>query len=338
MKEKCVDFRKLERTLVIAEIGVNHEGDISVAKDLINKAAKAGADIVKFQTFHVDHYVSREQPERYERAKGFQLSYDQFRELAKEAEAADVEFLSTPLHMTDIDFLDEIANMFKISSGDLTYLPLLHHAASKRKPMIISTGLGDKNEISDALNTVRQEWPEGIDEGKVLLMHCVSSYPTPPEDANLRNLNWLRDEFGVPVGYSDHTLGIKACELAVAMGAKVIEKHFTYRKENQSFHDHLLSADPSDLEELIKVVRSAEVYLGATQRIRSISEKKMLQHMRRSIGTIVDIPAGETIKEEWLTYLRPQWGLLPRDIDKVVGKQLNRDITAGELIRKEDLA
>jgi len=332
-----VDFRSLDRTLVIAEIGVNHEGDFDVAADLIRKAADVGADYVKFQTFSIQHYISTEQPERYERTSRFELSREQFRRLANVAADSGVTFISTPFHMVDADFLDEIVPLFKISSGDLTFLSLVRHVAKKRKPMIISTGLGAEQEIADAVQAVREEWPEAIEQGQVMLMHCVSAYPTSPEEANLRNIEWLRHKFDVPVGYSDHTLGVKACELAVAMGARVIEKHFTYRKEDQAFHDHLLSADPQDLHELITAIRHAETYLGSAERLRGETEQNMEQHMRRSIGALVDIEAGVPVEEAWLTYVRPQWGLKPDEIDQVIGKPLKNKISAGAVIRKEDL-
>ena len=335
--EVKVDFRKLERTWIVAEIGVNHEGHASVAADLIRKAAECGADAVKFQTFRAEHYVSTVQLERRERARRFQLPYETFRELADIAQECGVTFFSTPLHVDDVDFLDEIVSLFKVSSGDLTHLSLIRHIATKGKPMIISTGLGTRGEIQAAIEAVLDVWPDAADKGKLVLLHCVAAYPTPAEEANLSNIAWLRETFGLPVGYSDHTLGTKACELAVACGAVVVEKHFTYRKENQTFHDHALSADPQDMRELVGVVRQAEIYLGGRDRKRTTSEQKMLLHMRRSVGAAVDIPAGVPVLRQWLTYLRPAWGLPPEKLDAVVGKPLRRPVPAGDLIRVEDL-
>lgn len=332
-----MDFTDLPRTWIIAEIGVNHEGDEAVAADLIRKAAAAGADAVKFQTFEVEHYVSTEQPERWERCKRFELSRDAFRRLALVAREAGVTFFSTPLGLADIDFLVELAPVIKISSGDLTFLDLIGHAARSGKPMIISTGLGTEEEIAAAVETVLAVRPSARQDGSLMLMHCVSAYPTPPEEANLRNMHWLTQRFGLPVGYSDHTLGTKACELAVAAGAVALEKHFTYRKEDQAFHDHKLSADPADLEALVKAVREAETYLGVPVRSRTESELKMVAHMRRSIATTVDVPAGVPVKREWLTWLRPQWGLGPDEMGRVVGKPLNKALKAGSIVRTEDL-
>jgi N,N'-diacetyllegionaminate synthase len=331
-----MDFRKLERTWIVAEIGVNHEGNAGVAAELIRKAAGCGVDAVKFQTFRAEHYVSTVQQERRERARRFQLPYETFRELAAIAQESGVTFFSTPLHSDDVDFLDEIAPLFKVSSGDLTHLSLVRHIAAKGKPMIISTGLGMREEIQGAIEAVLEVWPDAADKGKLILLHCVAAYPTPAEEANLANIAWLRETFGLPVGYSDHTLGTKACELAVACGAVLLEKHFTYRKEDQVFHDHALSADPQDMRQLVATVRRAEVFLGQKQRSLGPSEEKMLSLMRRSIGAAVDIPAGVPVRREWLTYLRPAWGLPVDEFDTVVGRFLRRAVPAGDLIRAED--
>ena len=335
---KDMDFRNLDRTWVVAEIGVNHEGDYDCAVDMIRKAAGSGADAVKFQTFRTEYYVSTEQPERFTRAKGFELEQSQFTQLASVAKECGVTFFSTPLHNDDIDFLKTIAPLIKISSGDLTHLSLIEHAAKTGLPLILSTGLGTQEEIASAIRAVEHVRPDIREEGDLMLMHCVAAYPTPAEQANLKNISWLQDNFGLPVGYSDHTLGTKACELAVAVGAVALEKHFTYRKEDQSFHDHHISANPTDLAELVSAVRNAEAYLGKYERQRGEEELKLLQHMRRSLGAVRDLKAGNVITAEDLTYLRPAWGLQPEQFDSVIGRSLVKDIVSGALIREEDLA
>lgn len=332
-----MNFSALDRTWIVAEIGVNHEGDESIAGDMIRMAAEAGADAVKFQTFEPGHYVSTVQPERLERVKSFVLPREAFRRLAALAQELNLVFFSTPLGLADISFLDEFCPLIKISSGDLTYLQLISAAARTGRPLIMSTGFGTRKEIESAIETVLAERPSARGDGSLMLMHCISTYPTPPEEAHLRNIDWLKDNFGLPVGYSDHTLGIKACELAVAAGAVALEKHFTYRKEDQEFHDHKLSADPKDLKALVEAVRQAETLLGSTERRRGPSETEQLQHMRRSLAAAVDIPAGVPVREEWLTFLRPQWGLHPDRADDVVGRSLNRAVAAGDLIHEKDL-
>lgn len=332
-----MDFNNLERTWIIAEIGVNHEGDAELAASMIRQASDAGADAVKFQTFRAEHYVSSVQMERRDRARGFELTHDEFRKLADVAKECGVVFFSTPLHDDDIDFLKDVAPLIKISSGDLTHLALIRHAARTGNPMIISTGLGTRDEIAAAVAAVEDERPSIRDEGGLLLMHCIAAYPTPENETHLRNIGWLEEEFGLPVGYSDHTLGTKACELAVAVGAVALEKHFTYRKEDQDFHDHHISADPKDMTQLVEVVRRAETYLGSFERTRGESEVKLLDHMRRSVGTTRDMKAGETITAADLTYLRPAWGLGPESFDGLLGKTLTRDVPDGDLLKAEDV-
>src|SRR5262245_165471 len=333
-----IDFQTLRRTWIVDEIGVNHEGDEKVATDLIEKAARAGVDAVKFQTFEIEHYISTTQPDRWKRTKGFQLSREAFRRLRDVARANGVVFFSTPFGLADVDFLDKLATIFKVSSGDLTFLELIRYVATKNKPIIISKGLGTEAEIEAAVETVFKVRPSAETDGSLMLMHCVAAYPTEASDANLRNLLWLKQRFGLPVGYSDHTLGIKACELAVAVGAVALEKHFTYRKEDQTFHDHKISADPKDLTDLVAAVRQAETYLGRFDRLRTEDEKKVEAHMRRSIGAARDIKGGTPITREALTWLRPAWGLPVDALPRIVGRTLKRDISKGELIRHEDLA
>lgn len=332
-----MNFNELDRTLVVAEIGVSHEGDVDVAADLVRKAAASGADAVKFQTFQIEHYISSVQPERRERTARFELSRADFRWLASVARDSDLILVSTPLGLDDVDFLDELIPFFKVSSGDLTHLRFVRHVASKGKPLIVSTGLGTREEIARAVEAVTREQPDARESGHLMLMHCVSAYPTPPDEACLANIRWLREEFDVPVGYSDHTLGTKACELAVAAGAVAVEKHFTYRKENQTFHDHGLSADPKDLADLVKAIRHAEVYVGSGPRERQPCEMPMLEHMRRSLGAAVDIRAGQPLEPAWIAFLRPARGVSVERLDEVLGRRLKRDVAAGDLIRDEDI-
>jgi N,N'-diacetyllegionaminate synthase len=333
-----IRFDGFDKTWIVAEIGVNHEGDVSVAEDLIHKAAEAGADAVKFQTYEGEAYVSNEQPERLARVKRYELSRDDFQRLSHVARDAGIMFFSTPLGLNDVDFLNGFAPLFKVASGEITWLDLIRRIAETGKPIIVSTGLATVDEIRAAVDTVLSVRPSAAEDGSFMLMHCVSCYPTEPSDANIRNMAWLHDTFSLPVGYSDHTLGIKACELAVAAGAVAVEKHFTYRKEDQAFHDHSLSADPVDLAALVKAIRAAETYLGRYERKRSEAEQKVEAHMRRSLAAKVDIAAGKPILAEWLTALRPMWGMGPNAAPEVIGKSLNRDRKAGELIRAEDIA
>ncbi len=331
-------FSKLKKTFIVAEIGVNHEGDFNKALDLIKKADEAGVDAVKFQTYKAEHYISSTQPERRNRAKRFQLSKEQFVMLSKEAKKRQLKFFSTPLHMDDIDFLKKISDIIKISSGDLTNLELIKYAARKYQNIIISTGLGTEKEIREAVNTVFKEKAIIRKNQGLVLMHCVSAYPTPEKELNLANIKWLQDNFNLLTGYSDHSLGTKACELSIMFGVKVIEKHFTYRKENQIFHDHAISADPQDMKELVLKVRKAELILGKYKRRRGISEKRNLKNMRRSYCAIGDLEKGHKIKKKDLILLRPALGFEPNELKKIVGKSLKRKIKSGSVIKRTDVS
>lgn len=333
-----INFNALGRTWIIAEIGVNHEGDIGRARDMIRLAAGAGADAVKFATFTIGNYISVNQPERRARIAPFELSRSDFRSLAAAAAECGVTFFSTPLHPDDVDFLDEIAPLFKMASGDLDNTDMLRRALSKNKPVIVSTGYGGAGEVRRAVETILDVRPSAREDGSVMLMHCVGAYPTAPEDLNLRNMAWLRDTFGFPVGFSDHTLGVKAAELAAAMGAAAVEKHFTYRKENQEWHDHAVSADPAEMRALVKNIRAAETYLGSYERGAAPNPAETrLTDMRRSPGAARDIPAGTPIQEGWLTWLRPAWGFPAAELKNLTGRRLNRSVKAGELIMPEDI-
>ncbi len=332
-----MNFRELDRTWIVAEIGANHEGDFEIAKDLVRMAAQAGADAVKFQTYAACRYISAAQPERRNAAAGRELSSEQFREIADFASECGLTFFSTPLSLEDTDGLDGFVSLFKVASGEITWLDLIRHIASKGKPMIVSTGGATVEEIGAAVDAVLSVRPDASDLGHLMLMHCVMAYPAPDDSANLANIAMLGREFGLPVGYSDHTLGIKACELAVTAGAVSLEKHFTYRKENQTFRDHQLSADPAEMKALVAAVRNAERLRGGAERRLQPAEAEILDTMRRSVAAAVDIPAAVPIKREWLTALRPMWGVPAENIDTVIGRMPARAIAAGELIREEDL-
>jgi sialic acid synthase SpsE len=215
---------------------------------------------------------------------------------------------------------------------------LIRDIARRGLPMIVSTGLGTKEEIAAAVATIERERPGIRAEGGLLLMHCIAAYPAPREDANLRNISWLKDNFGYPVGYSDHTFGIKTCELAVAAGAVALEKHFTYRREGQDFHDHKLSAEPAELKQMIEAVREAELLLGRYERHLGAAELANLTNMRRSLGAARDLSPGMELAEPDIELLRPQWAFRPDQISGVVGRKLARTVAAGDLFKEEDFA
>ena len=219
-----------------------------------------------------------------------------------------------------------------IPSGEITNLPYLKRMAATGRPLIMSTGMSSLGEVETALHEIEQG---GNDD--VVILHCLSNYPADPAEANLRAMETMATSFGRWVGYSDHTIGSKACELAVAAGAVAIEKHFTYRIENQTFHDHAVSADPAMMQQIVAAIRAAETYLGRYQRSRGEAESKNLENMRRSVAAAADIPCGVPVKAEWLTWVRPAWGLGPDQMPLVVGKTLARALKAGEIIRRDDI-
>ena len=325
-----------QRVLVIAEVGNNHEGDESVAERLVREAAAAGADAVKFQTFRTEHYVSASDADRFARLKSFELGFDAFERLATLARSLGLAFISTPFDLESATFLGEVADAVKIASGDNAFFPLIDAVAATGKPMLVSTGGSDLARTSAAVDTVRQRW-DGADHGLAVL-HCVSSYPTPPDEANVAAVATIADAFpGVTPGYSDHTTGVDAAVLAVAVGARVIEKHFTLDHAFSDFRDHLLSAEPAELSELVERIRSTETLLGSGEKEIQPSEAASLDAIRRSIVASRDLPAGHVLALADLTWIRPAGGLDPGNEDQLIGKTLNRPVAFGERLLPNDL-
>lgn len=332
MKIGSVDVR--ERVLVIAEIGANHEGSLDDAKRLIEAAARCGADAVKFQTYRADKIVAASEAQRRAHFRRLELSDADFQTLAQVAVEHGVVFLSTPFDVDSADLLDSLMPAFKIASGDLTATPLLAHVAGKGKPIILSTGMASLEEIADAICAVEEASPLG-DKAPLALLHCVSAYPTPDRQANLNAIPYLRDRTGRVIGYSDHTLGIEACLAAVALGARIIEKHFTFDKTKTTMRDHQLSADPVDLAQMVQGIRRIEVMLGEGGKPLMEVERYNRVSMRRSLAARVTIRKGEVLTAKKLTVLRPGTGLAPSQVAEVIGKRASRDVQAGELLTAE---
>jgi len=322
--------------LIIAEIGNNHEGNVERAKQMIRMAAEAGADAVKFQTIVPELLVSRDQKARISTLRRFQLAHEQFRELAMTAGEQGVLFLSTPFDLESVHFLDSFVPAFKISSGDNTFFPLINEVAKTGKPVILSSGLAGFEEISASKSYIDDRWKEFGIEGQLALLHCVSSYPTLPEDANLLSIKKLK-ALGVSVGYSDHTLGIDAAVLAVAIGARIIEKHFTLDKALSDFRDHSLSADPDDFRVLVSKVRQAENMLGKGDKKPSGSELSDKMNIRRSVAAKTDLEKGTRLEMGNLCWVRPGTGIPPGEENKIVGQMLKTPKRKGELIYMDDL-
>lgn len=325
-----------EQVVIIAEVGNNHEGSYTLAEELIGRAAEAGADVVKFQTIVPEKLVSVQQTARIEQLKKFQFSYEQFAGLKKVADRENILFMSTPFDPESAQFLASIVPAFKIASGDNTFFPLLETVAETGLPVIMSAGMTELDEIHTSKKFIEEVWRREELTSELALLHCVVSYPTPPEDAGLLAIRTL-EKLGCTVGYSDHTIGVEAAVLSVALGARIIEKHFTIDKNYSAFRDHQLSADPADLKELVTRVRGASVLLGKEEKNVRAVEAGNVMPVRRSIVAAHDLAQGHTIQFADLGWVRPGNGLAPGRESELVGKILVRNIQSGEALLIADV-
>jgi len=328
---------------VVAEIGINHNGSVIQAEKLIDAAAETGADAVKFQSFRADRLLIPTRDRLAAQADGSESTYQMLRrcelswedqaKLKKHAEERNILFFSTPFDEESADFLDTLGvPVFKIASSDITHVPLLRHVASKGKPILLSTGMSFLNEVADALWHLRAAGAK-----EVVLMHCVSSYPAAPAQMNLRVLQTLQSYFELPVGLSDHSEGILLSLVAVALGAVIIEKHFTLDKQAPG-PDHKASADPDELKSLIRSLKDVEVSLGDGRKKPAVTEEESRLLSRRSIVSSADIRAHEVSAPWMLTFKRPASGLEPRHWEKVIGMKARRNICKDTILQWEDLA
>ena len=329
--------RSDNHTLIIAEIGNNHEGDFSVAKELVVQAAECGVDAVKFQTFKTELFVNSANKERFDRLKSFELSYEQFTELAALVRERGLLFISKPLDMVSAAFLDEIVDCFKIASGDNDFFPMIARVAQTTKPVIISTGVSTLEQIQKTEQFITGYWSEAGISGELAFLHCVSSYPVPLEQANLRAIPFLMDHLDYPIGYSDHTIGIEAALLAVALGARIIEKHFTLDNHFSDFRDHQLSADPDTMRLMVKQIRAAEKLLGSYDKTIQPCEEPLIPVVRRSITSANHLAAGHIVALDDLNWLRPLGPLRPGQEDRLIGRSLKHDVAAGDQLSDQDV-
>lgn len=329
-------------TFVIAEVGVNHNGDLDLAKQLIDIAVASGADAVKFQTFFAEELVTNSarraayqsrntgsKSSQFDMLKALELSGDAYQTLAEHCKIQGIVFLSTPFSEAAVDILEKIGvEGFKISSGDLTHLPLLSYIAKKRRPVILSTGMGNLAEIEAALEVLC-----GCD---VALLHCVSNYPADMADCNLRAMDTMRQAFSVPIGWSDHTLGATSTIAAVARGAQMIEKHFTLDRTLPG-PDHAASLEPDELTEFIAQIRATEAALGDGRKASTPAEKDTMLVARRSITLRTDRPAGHVLGPDDLIIRRPGTGLSPALLSNVLGGTLVQDCAAEHILHAGDV-
>jgi N,N'-diacetyllegionaminate synthase len=324
--------------LVIAEIGNNHEGKFEVAEKLIHEAALAGAGAVKFQTYRTELYVSKKETARFNRLKSFELKPEEFDRLSRIAKDMGLLFISTPFDLESAKFLNGIVSAFKIASGDNNFFSLIETVAGFGKPTILSTGLASMEEVKHAKGLIENIWKKKKASQACLgVLHCVTAYPVPPEEANIGLISRFRKELDCTIGYSDHTLGTQACVLATALGARIIEKHFTLDKKFSDFRDHQISADPAELKELIARIKEVQSYLGNGRKELQKSERQVMESVRRSIVAKRDLPAGTVISAEDFTWLRPGGGLPPGKELLILGKKLVKGLSEGDQIVLDNL-
>lgn len=333
----------MNHVLIIAEAGVNHNGSIQIAKELINKAVEAGVDIIKFQTFKSEKLVSKvaKQAEYQQRnigksdegqllmLKKLELSVADHQELVQYCKERNIRFFSTAFDMDSIDLLHSLhLGLWKIPSGEITNYPYLKKIASYHETIMLSTGMCELSDIEAALNVLILE---GVDKNDITVLHCNTEYPTPFQDVNLKAMLEIGERFGMKIGYSDHSEGIEVPLAAVALGATVIEKHFTLDR-NMKGPDHKASLEPDELKQMVTSIRHIEQALGTGHKIISPSEKKNIEIVRKSIVAACNIKKGELLTKEKLTVKRPGTGISPMRWNEVIGTLAKKDYSEEDLI------
>ena len=327
----------MRKVYIIAEAGVNHNGNLKTAKQMVLEAKKAGADAVKFQTFAAENLVTKyaskaayqkdNSETQYQMLKRLELPREGYYELKELCSAQRIDFLSAPFDLESIDFLNKIScDMWKIPSGEITNLPYLLKIAQTEKPVILSTGMCDLQEVRQAIQVLKRH-----NAGEITLLHCTTEYPVPYEDVNLKAMILMKEELNLPVGYSDHTKGIEVAVAAVAMGACMIEKHFTLDR-NMEGPDHKASLTPGELSGMVKAIRNIEKAMGNADKKPAPSERKNMQIARKSIVANQKIKAGDIFTEENITTKRPGTGISPMEWYQVLGQTAEQDFEEDEMI------
>lgn len=335
----------MKRTLIIAEAGVNHNGDINLAKKLIDAAAEAGVDYVKFQTFKASKLVSSDARKadyqnqntnnstesQLDMLQRLEISEDQHYELVAYCKTKNIKFLSTAFDLESLDFLKKLRiDLFKIPSGELTNLPYLEKIATLSDSIILSTGMSSLSEIEETVSVLRAN-----PKAQITILHCNTEYPTPFSDVNLRAMNSLKEYFNTPVGYSDHTIGIEVPIAAVALGATIIEKHFTLDRTMEG-PDHAASIEPEELKQMVVAIRNIEKALGSEVKQASSSEMKNIAIARKSIHLSRSMSAGEILTKEDFEMLRPGDGISPMNYHEIIGRTLIKSLPKGQKLSFQD--
>jgi N,N'-diacetyllegionaminate synthase len=332
------------KVTIIAEAGVNHNGDISIAKKLVDVAADAGADYVKFQTFKTENLVSKEAKKaayqventgthdsQFEMLKKLELSIEDHHELIEYCNLKNIKFFSTGFDIESIQFLKSLnLGLWKIPSGEITNLPYLQLIGSYNEPTILSTGMSNLDEIKAALHELKNA---GLEQSKITVLHCTSDYPTMPQDVNIKAITTIKNTFDINIGYSDHTLGKNAAISSVALGSTLLEKHFTLDK-NMDGPDHKASLEPNELKDYISTIREIETMMGNGEKKPTKREDEIKLVARKSIYIKGPKEKDSVIKKEDLVFMRPGDGISPMEMEKVIGKLLKHDIFENTKLEK----
>jgi N-acetylneuraminate synthase/N,N'-diacetyllegionaminate synthase len=321
--------------ILIAEIGNNHEGDSHLAVEMAAAAVESGADAVKVQVIDPERLVHLSQTQRIEQLNRFRLPMQTFEKMAETAHSNGALFIASAFDEDSLEAISPLLDAVKIASGDLDFHPLLIKAASLGKPMILSTGMHSLTEIQSSVDVIASSLPPGLIADQLALLHCVSLYPAPLAEANLRTIQTLQDTFHLTVGYSDHTLGIEAAVASLSLGARIVEKHFTLDKTRDTFRDHALSADPADMHRLAEIMHQYDAMLGSGGKNLSEAEAGMGKVARRSIVAARDLPAGNTLSEADLDCIRPFDGLPPAALSSLIGRKLLVPLQRHDLVLNE---
>ena len=334
---------KIKKIKIIAEAGVNHDGNLYKAKKLIDQASKAGADYIKFQTFSARELSTRLSPKatyqkkytkkketQYKMLKKLELSYNDHLMLKKYCKKKKINFLSSPFGISSFNLLNKIGlKIIKIPSGEIDNFPLLKHIGRFKKKIILSSGMSSLSDVSYAIRILNRF---GTPKKNITVLHCNTEYPTPLENINLKAMQTIRKKLGVDVGYSDHSLGTIVPVIATALGASIVEKHFTLNK-NSKGPDHRSSLNPKELKEMVQKIRNTERILGSYNKKPSKGELKNIKIVRKSIVAIAEIEKGETFSEKNISTKRPANGISPKLWNKVIGKKARRDFAEDEVIK-----
>lgn len=341
------EIKDFSMPYIIAEIGSNHNGDMDLARKLIDAAKSCGCDAVKFQSWTPDSLICQEEYDRNQKyddsskkhfgslremVEKYYLRPDQHIELKKYCDGVGITFVSTPFSIEEADLLEELnVPFYKIASMDVNHLLFLEHVAKKNKPIIMSTGMATLDEIKNAVKTI-----ESQGNRQIILLHCIAIYPPDYEDINLNNIFMLRQTFGYPVGFSDHTIGFSIPLASVAVGGCVIEKHFTLDKDLSGW-DHEVSADPKEMKIIVEESRNIAQAMGLYERVVGKAEREKKMKFRRSIVAKIDLPKRHALALDDLSFKRPERGMRPDEVGQVLGRQLKRNISQDEIIQWDDL-